>query len=290
MAQGVRLSRLTALRVGGKPREYFRPRDEEELRGALAECRDRRMPWRVLGGGSNLLVEDGDLPYAVIHIAPPGFGSVERAGRHGVRAGAGLRSGALLAFCRDEGLGGLEFLAGLPGSVGGAVAGNAGAWEHHVSDRLSRVHLIGPDGGRRVLPPERLRFGYRTAELDGAIVTAAEFALEPRDPELIGARMDHCIARRQQRHPAGLSAGCIFKNPPGESAGRLLDLCGLKGRRVGGAEVSRQHANFILNRGAASTRDVLALIAQMKRAVRRRFGIELELEVRHWPAARRRVA
>ncbi len=290
MAESVRLSRLTALRLGGRPLEYFRPRDEDELREALAECRRLHMPWRVLGGGSNLLVEDGELPYAVIHVAPPGFGRLERTGRREVRAGAAVRSGALLAFCRDEGLGGLEFLAGLPGSVGGAVAGNAGAWGRQVADRLGRLHLIGPDGGRRVLPPERVQFGYRKAELDGAIVTAAEFALEPRDPELIGARMVRHAARRRKRHPAGSSAGCIFKNPPGDSAGRLLDLCGLKGRRVGDAEVSRVHANFILNRGKANTQDVLTLIGQMQRAVRRRFGVELELEVKHWPAARRRVA
>ncbi len=102
--------------------------------------------------------------------------------------------------------------------------------------------------------------------------------------------MARYAARRRERHPAGLSAGCIFKNPSGDSAGRLLDLCGLKGRRVGDAEISQMHANFILNRGQASTQDVLALIGQMKRAVRRRFGIELELEVKHWPAARRQVA
>jgi UDP-N-acetylmuramate dehydrogenase len=278
------LRNLTTLRTGGRPEAYFRPGNTAELRRALQDCAERGMPWRVLGGGSNLLVEGGVLPGALIHMHAPGFSRVQRTDR-GLRVGAGTPVGRVVARCKHEGLGGLEFLAGLPGTVGGALAGNAGAWGCSVADRLRSVSVMSGAGRQRRLAPHELDMSYRHSGLDGLVITGAEFELQPRDPELVAAQVRDYLQRRRERHPLGAaSAGCIFKNPVGSSAGKLLDEAGMKGARVGDAAVSEKHANFIVNRGEATAQDVLALIGRMRRAVQERFGIELELEVRHWHA------
>jgi UDP-N-acetylmuramate dehydrogenase len=280
----IQLRQLTSLRVGGTPLCYFRPVDKPELLEVLGECRRRALPWRVLGGGTNLLVDEGVLPYAVIHIAAPGFSFVERTGR-GLCVGAGTQTSELLGYCRREGLGGLEFLSALPGTVGGAVAGNAGAWGQEICSRLTRAWIVTPDGREVLMHRSSLSFSYRCSNLQGAVVTAVELEVEPRDAELVALQMAEYARRRVGRHPMALpSAGCVFKNPPGASAGKLLDMCGMKGVRVGGAQVSASHANFVINDGTATARDVIGLIRLMRQQVRRRFGIELELEVRHWPS------
>lgn len=288
MTQPPPLRSLTTFCMGGTPVRYFRPRTLGELRAALRECRRSGLAWRTLGGGSNLLVDEGPLPFAVIHVHRPGFAGVEHVDDATVRVGAGMPTAELLARCRREGLGGLEFLAGLPGTVGGAVNGNAGAWGREIADVLARVQVVTPDGGPQWVPRAQLPCAYRRTELHGAVVTAAELRLEPCEPEFVRRRMTECALARAVRHPVGQpSAGCIFKNPPGRSAGALLDLCRLKGRRAGDAEVSERHANFILNHGGATASDVLELVAAMREAVRHRFDLELEMEVEHWPAGAR---
>jgi UDP-N-acetylmuramate dehydrogenase len=276
---------LTTFGMGGTPVRYYRPGAVPELRAALADCRRLKLPWRVLGGGSNLLVAEGQLPFCVIHIQSPGFDVIERVGPAAVRVGAGVPTARLLAYCREQGLGGLEFLAGLPGTIGGAIAGNAGAWGHEVCRCVTQLSLVSSQGTEKLLSGAGLKHSYREAQLDGAILTQARFELERRDPQLIGQLMAERTKARAARHPLGEpSAGCIFRNPPGNQAGKLLDLCGMKGRGVGGAQVSRLHANFIVNTGGAVARDVLHLVQIMRESVLRDFGIELELEVRHWPA------
>jgi UDP-N-acetylmuramate dehydrogenase len=285
----IQLRQLTSLRVGGTPLRYFHPRCKADLQEALAECRRRQLPWRVMGGGTNLLVDEGVLPYAVIHVIAPGFSFIERT-EQGARVGAGTPTAELLAFCRREGLGGLEFLAALPGTVGGAVAGNAGAWGREICQQLRRAWTVSAGGAEVLMQRSSISFSYRCSNLQGAVVTEVELALEPRDAELVALQMSEYARRRVGRHPMSQpSAGCVFKNPPGASAGKLLDMCGFKGARVGGAQVSTCHANFVLNSGNATARDIMALIRLMREEVQRRFGIELELEVRHWPA-RARVA
>jgi UDP-N-acetylmuramate dehydrogenase len=285
MRKTVHLQQLTTFHIGGAPVRYVHPRTEAGLLAALAECRRASLPWRVLGGGSNLLVDEGRLPYAVIHVHAPGLDTVERTSEASVRVGAGLPSGRLLTYCRDAGLGGLEFMAALPGTVGGAVAGNAGAWGKEVCNMVSRLRVITPEGKVAVIPHAEIEYSYRQTKLRGAVITEAEFHLDPRDPRLIGLQMTEYARARCERHPMSeRSAGCVFKNPPGVSAGKLLDECGLKGLKMGDAEVSVHHANFIVNRGKAAAADVLRLIEVMRAAVRNAFGIELELEVRHWPA------
>ncbi len=284
MDTAIQLRQLTSLRVGGTPLCYFHPASKTELREALAECRRQELPWRVLGGGTNLLVDEGVLPYAVIHIAAPGFSSIERT-EAGLLVGAGTPTAELLGYCRSEGLGGLEFLAALPGTVGGAVAGNAGAWGQEICSKLLQAWTVDPDGGERLMHRSSLSFSYRCSNLQGGVVTAVELELEPRDPALVALQMAEYARRRVGRHPMAVpSAGCVFKNPPGASAGKLLDMCGMKGVCVGGAQVSTSHANFIVNIGGATAHDIIGLIRMMRERVRRRFGIELELEVRHWSA------
>lgn len=290
MARVIQLRRLTTFRIGGRPAAYFQPADDAQLRAALEQCRRLGAPWRVMGHGSNLLVDDGDLPCAVIRIHSPGFDWIERAGPLTVHVGAGAAMAALLRYCRDNGLSGLEFLSGLPGTAGGALSGNAGAWGGEVSGPLRRLRVMSPRGIAADLDRDDAGFAYRACRLAGAVITEAEFELRPASPELIAGRMADYARRRAEQHPvAEPSAGCIFKNPPGQSAGKLLDLCRMKGQCVGGARVSERHANFIVNIGAASARDVLTLIRRMREAVRRTFGVELQLEVKHW-AARPRAA
>jgi UDP-N-acetylmuramate dehydrogenase len=285
METTARLQTLTTFRIGGTPMRYFEPAGVGELREALAACADTATPWQVMGGGSNLLVEDGPLPFAVVRIHAPGFAALDRTGPATVGAGAGVPIARLLSFCRREELGGLEYLAGLPGTVGGAVAGNAGAWNRCVTDRVRDVTIMDPDGSLRKATAGDLGAGYRRTELDGGVVVAVEFGLEPRNGDLIRLRMQRHMDRRLGRHPLKeFSAGCIFRNPPGRSAGELIDRCGLKGYRIGGAQISERHANFILNCGGAAAADVLALIRLVREAVRREHGVVLELEVRHWTA------
>ena len=284
----MKLCELTTLRTGGRPARYYRPGGEAELRRALGECRRARMPWRVLGGGSNLLVGDAPLPFAAMHIHKSGFGDVAQTTATRLTVGAGLTVVQLLTECRDAKLGGLEALTGLPGTVGGALRGNAGAQGVHLSDRLVRLWGFNADGRREEVPRSDITFSYRHSDLHDLIITGAEFELEPRPRDEISATMRRVIQRRNAAHPVGLStAGCIFRNPPDLCAGRLLDECGLKGRRVGAAIVSTDHANFIVNEGGASGDDVAQLVRLMREAVQRRFGIALELEVQCWPAIAR---
>jgi len=284
----MKFSELTTLGTGGRPARYCRPGGEAELRRVLGECRRARMPWRALGGGSNLLVGDAPLPCAAVHIHKSGFGDVTQATPTRLTVGAGLTVAQLLTECRDAKLGGLEALAGLPGTVGGALHGNAGAQGIHLSDRLVRLWGLNADGRRRQIPRCDITFSYRHSDLHDLIITGAEFELEPRPRTEISAAMRRVLQQRSAAHPVGLStAGCIFRNPPGRYAGQMLDECGLKGRRVGAAVVSTDHANFIVNEGGASGDDVVELVRLMREAVQRRFGVTLELEVKCWPAIAR---
>jgi len=279
----VLIRQLTTLRVGGSPLLYVRPRTYGELARALERCRGMGLPVRIMGGGSNLLVDDGVLPFAVVHLCSPGFDWIERLGPTRLRVGAGVRLANLLNYSRRAGLSGVEFLAGIPGTLGGALAGNTGAWNCTIGERVRRAWVLAEDGGPGLIEVDEQTFGYRASALSGRIITEAELELEPGSPERIAEAVNHHAAMKAARHPmASPSAGCIFKNPAPMPAGKLLDLCGLKGRRVGGAEVSPLHANFICNVDRATSRDVAVLIATMWEEVRRRFGLELELEVKRW--------
>ena len=284
----IELSTFTTFRIGGRPMRYVMPSGYEELESALRLCRKHKVPWRVLGGGSNLLIEDGTLPFVVIHVCAPGFQWIREVDEHTYRVGAGVRLGKLMSHARRGGHGGLEFLAGIPGTVGGTLAGNAGAWGETICDRVRRLWLVDKLGRIEEVNAGSLERSYRSLDVGGRIITEAEFELEPRAPDLIRQMTRELRRKKASRHPVReKSAGCVFKNPPTCSAGELIDRCGLKGKKCGGAEISKLHANFIVNTGEARASDVLALVEMIKDEVRKKFDVELELELRHWSAQKR---
>jgi len=279
----VALKRLTTFHIGGQPLLYVRPENYIELRASLSLCRRRNLPFRVLGGGSNLLVGDGPLPFAVIHVCAPGFAWIKRIGPATMKVGAGIRMRRLLRYCEREGLGGLEFMAGIPGTIAGALVGNAGAWGRSMGQVIRRAWRFDDELGKVETPVEDMGLGYRTSRLGGLIITEVEIELEPRSPELVARMARRYAIEKARRHPMNArSAGCVFKNPPGLSAGKVLDICGFKGVRVGGAQVSPVHANFICNIADASEEDVLQLIDRMRRKAHDVLGVDLELEIKHW--------
>ncbi|MBC7105741.1 MAG: UDP-N-acetylmuramate dehydrogenase, partial [Firmicutes bacterium] len=228
-----------------------------------------------------ILVLDEGIPGRVVRIGPRLGGVTVRDRR--VVAGAGAGLGRLAGAARDAGLTGLEFLAGIPGTVGGAVAVNAGAHGRAVADRLRRITVVDRAGDCHVKGPEELEFAYRSSNVGarGWIVAEAEFGLDHGDPASIGRTMEEYLRKRRQTQPLNLpSAGSVFKNPPGAPpAGWLVEMAGGKGLRVGGAMVSPVHANFVVNTGGATARDVLTLIERVRELVYRRFGVHLALEV-----------
>ena len=236
----------------------------------------------IIGNGSNLLVRDGGIRGLVLRVAG-GMNAIRREGdRLIVEAGASLASVA--AFARDEGLCGLAELGGIPGTVGGGVLMNAGAYGAELSQVVAQVEGIHLADGRRVsYPADRLNFSYRHSALmdTDVVVTQATLALAPGDPEAIRARMEACARARREKQPLNLpSAGSTFKRPEGHFAAKLIDDCGLRGLTVGGAQVSEKHAGFVVNIGGATARDMLELMRQIEQRVFEQTGVQLEPEVR----------
>ncbi|MEW5723756.1 MAG: UDP-N-acetylmuramate dehydrogenase [Thermodesulfobacteriota bacterium] len=281
---GVPLAPLTTFGLGGRAAVLAEPDTVAELAGFLGYVRERGLAWFLLGGGSNVLFRDGGFAGVVIRLGPS-FGRIETrpAGKDEVLvdAGAAAPTPALLALTRREGLTGLEFLAGIPGRVGGALAMNAGTREGQAAGAVAGVEILEASGRTRLLRREELKPGYRRLELpEEAVILKGIFRLRRDAPEMVEARVSAQLERRAASQPRGVrSAGSVFRNPPGDFAGRLIEQAGLKGRRIGGAWVAREHANFIVHQGGATSGQVLALMEEITHAVRERFGIELEPEV-----------
>ena len=273
------LARYTSFRIGGPATLLVCPSDPEDLKRALAFAASEGLPVHVLGGGSNTLVRDGG--FRGMAIALHAFQILERR-RDGVAAGAGVRVSRLLAFCCRHGLAGLEILSGVPGTVGGAVWGNAGAWGGATADALASAEIVTAAGEERTLARQEIPFRYRASGLPaGSVITQAVFALAPDDPTAIRRRISGYLVRRNASQPVEFrSAGSIFKNPPGDYAGRLVEQTGLKGSRIGNAMISTKHGNYIVNLGGARAADVLALVALARERVREATRIDLELEVK----------
>jgi UDP-N-acetylmuramate dehydrogenase len=276
----VPLSRFTSLRVGGAADALAMPPDRSALRRCLAACAAHRLPVTVLGSGFNTLVRDGGIEGVVLRLQP--LRALRRDPAGDLVAEAGVSHATVTRHCVEQGLAGLEFAAGIPGSVGGWIAMNAGVPEREVKDVVRAVEVMEAGGASRCLPAEALRFAYRRAALpEGAVVVAAAFRVRESTREAVQGEVDRHLAKRARSQPLDVpSCGSVFKNPPGDFAGRLIEAAGLKGERVGGAEISELHANFIVNRGGATASDVLALIDAARRRVRERTGVELEPEVR----------
>jgi len=286
------LAQHTTLRVGGPADVYVEPASEADLAAVVGFCGARGVPFFVIGRGSNLLVRDGGYRGVVIRLAPAGFSQIEillepasrRSGRPeacpAIRCGAGAKLKNVAMEARRHGLSGLEFLEGIPGSVGGALRMNAGAMGSQTFDVVESVRLMNFQGDIREFTPEEMVVKYRGCDtLKNHIALGAGLKGRADSPESIAQRMSAFSQKRWATQPAAPSAGCVFKNPPSIPAGKLIDELGLKGARVGGAAVSPEHGNFIVNDGNARARDVLELIGLLQAKARAERGIELQTEV-----------
>jgi UDP-N-acetylmuramate dehydrogenase len=275
-----RLARHTAWGIGGVADRFYEPADVDDLCRFLGQLpADEPLFW--LGLGSNLLVRDGGIRGTVLYLGT-GLGRIERAGECGVRAQAGAPCPKVARFCARARLAGAEFLAGIPGTVGGALAMNAGAFGGETYSIVVRVETVTRAGERRERAASEFQTGYRHVVPPAAEwFLGAEFALHADALGAGEARIRELLKRRALTQPIGTrNCGSVFRNPPGDHAARLIEQCGLKGERIGGAEVSRKHANFIINTGAASAADVEALIERVMERVERTHGVVLVPEVR----------
>ncbi len=279
LRERVPLAQRTTLRIGGPARYFAEVDDAEALAAVLKTAADCGRPVLVLGKGSNILVPDSGFAGFVVVLT--GDFQVPAIEGTRVRCGGGVALMSLALATRDAGLSGLENLSGIPSSFGGAVRINAGAYGSELFDVLESVTVVSRRGDERTVPASSIAHGYRwTALMErDDIVAAGVMGLRERPRQEIEARLREVTAKRRNALPKQPNAGSIFKNPPGAFAGRLLEECGLKGRRVGGAEVSAVHANVIVNMGGATADDVRALMGEMREAVRAKFGIELVPEI-----------
>jgi len=277
------LAEKTTMRVGGAARVYVEPASVEDLQAIFRQLTGEAVPVVMLGRGSNLLIPDKGVDAVVVSLSHPSWQVFESRPDGRVWVGAGLRLKNLCGLAIKAGLAGFEFLEGIPGNVGGALRMNAGAMGGWMFDVVEEVRLMTRAGEIRTLRKSEMHVDYRhCAELTEAVALGALLVpvhAKPDDDQAIKRQIDAYRDKRHQTQPREPSAGCIFKNPPGNSAGRLIDQAGLKGERIGGAEVSTVHANFIVNRGGASCADVIALVRRVRARVQESSGVTLEPEV-----------
>lgn len=274
------LAGLTSFRIGGTADLFMAVDDEKELSTAMAAAYQHSVPVFCLGAGTNLLVSDRGIRGLVLTLRA-GLASVA-VHDNNVSVGAAMQFRTLVETVVEHGLGGLEFGEGIPGTVGGGLVMNAGAFGGEIARVVTLVHGVTQTGERRALTNQEVGFAYRRSALPrGFVITRVEFELEPGDRETLWAQVHAVRARRAAHQPGDYpNAGSIFKNPPGNFAGRLLEAAGLKGRRIGGAAFSCRHANFIINLGGASADDVRALIELARDKVQQATGVLLEPEVK----------
>jgi len=273
------LAKRTTLRVGGPAEFYVEPADESELAKVLRFCRDRDVPFFLLGRGSNLLIRDGGIRGVVIHLGAPAFSQIELEGEQ-LRCGAGAKLKDIALTAKRHGIGGLEFLEGIPGNLGGALRMNAGAMNGWTFEAVESLRYMDHAGVAHERPARDVETTYRSCPLlKSAVALGAVLKGRPAPREQIEAKLAECQQKRWTSQPKEPSAGCIFKNTKTVPAGKLVDELGLKGTRVGGEVVSDVHGNFIINDGSATARDVLALIEVIRTTARAERGIELETEV-----------
>jgi UDP-N-acetylmuramate dehydrogenase len=285
------MSRHTSFQVGGPADAIVVPGNLGVLTELIRELGQRNLKFFILGHGTNLLVKDNGFR-GVIIVLREGFNHIIKYSEDGIiNVMAGAPLSRLCRFAIKNGLSGLNFALGIPGTVGGGIVTNAGTWLGSIGDILNKVKVVLPDGEIRSITKEKLRFSYRQLlwENDLAGITASapvivsgSFALAPDDPEKIRKEARKIVIWRKERQPIWFpSAGCFFKNPAsGKTAGQLIDLAGLKGKSFGGAEISTRHANFIVNRKNASAADILALMKMIQETIWKKFNIILEPEVR----------
>ena len=281
------MHRLTTYKVGGPVEALWEARDLETLKKVIRYLSLEGIPYGALGRGSNLLVKDEGIDGVMILLKGSLAAIKEGVGKSLVWAGSGVRLTDLMSWCRKKGMSGLEFLTGIPGTVGGAVAMNAGAFGQEINERIKTLQFVLPGGTQAEMKRSELKFSYRRLHMkEGGLVTKTCFCLDGNTPEAVSEKMGGYLKTRKQTQPLEYpSAGSVFKNPPGApfstlGAGKLIEKAGLKGKRIGGAMVSEKHANFIVNDGGATARDILMLMDLVRLEVKRMSGIDLEPEIR----------
>ncbi|HAM39717.1 MAG: UDP-N-acetylenolpyruvoylglucosamine reductase [Elusimicrobia bacterium RIFOXYC2_FULL_34_12] len=280
--QNESMSRHTTFRIGGCCDLYVEVKTVDELKNLIKYIRKKRIPYFILGAGSNLLVKDNGIKGIVIKLAGD-FSKVEfDFKRKVVKAGSSCSLQGLIKKCRDNSLGGMEFLAGIPGTVGGAVVMNAGTTQGNIGSIVKSAALMDDKGKISLIDKSRLKFSYRSSNIkEKGIVLFVELMLKKMNKSNIMKNSDEVKMYRAKTQPIGeFNAGCIFKNPAGDFAARLIDDAGLKGISVGGAVVSNKHANYINNSGNASANDVLRLISKIRKKVKEKYNKKLELEIK----------
>jgi UDP-N-acetylmuramate dehydrogenase len=276
------MSRYTSLRIGGPADALARPADRNELAALLQLCAQHQLPHQVTGSGFNTLVRDGGLEGVTIQLAK--LRALDERPGGAVRAEAGVSHSQLTRFCEKRGLAGLEFGSGIPGTVGGWLAMNAGIPMQEVKSAVRELEVMSPTGRRRRhLRREGLRFVYRALHglAPGSVIVSVLLRVAISTPARVKSEVDRLLDRRARTQPLNVpSCGSVFKNPPGDHAGRLIEAAGLKGFTIGGAQFSQVHANFIANLGGATAADVIALVEHARQIVAERTGIRLVPEVR----------
>ncbi len=268
--------------MGGPAQYFLTPHNAAELAQVLAVCHENHVPVHLLGSGSNLLVRDEGVAGAVIYLNAPAFAEVKISGST-CSAGAGALLSHVISETVRAGLAGFETLAGIPGTIGGALCGNAGGRHGDIGSFVTSISALDLEGRPVVRTGDGLMFGYRTSGLEDLVFLDATFALQPQKSEEITERLRKIWITKKASQPlASQSVGCIFKNPRGSSAGELIEKAGLKGTRVGAAEVSDRHANFLVTHSGATSSDVLRLMDLVQSKVAGQFGVHLEPEVKIW--------
>lgn len=278
------MAKHTSFRIGGNAEMMALPKNEEELSALLKMSTEMDIPYAILGAGTNVLAPDEGIPGLIICLKDC-FGGMERLDETTICVAAGVTMARAAVFAASANLGGLEFAHGIPGTVGGGVYMNAGAYGGEIKDVCRRVKIMEPNGESRWIEGEELGFSYRHSAIEDYpwIVLTAEFTLEPKPEEEVKAKMQELIGKRRSSQPLDLpSAGSAFKRPVGGYAAALIDQAGLKGYQVGGAAVSTKHAGFVVNMGGATANDVKKLLSEVSDIVFEKSGIRLEPEVRIW--------
>ncbi len=283
LQENVPLSSYTAARIGGPADAMVFVRSADELAEAAEKLWKMDVPYLLLGGGSNVLVSDKGVRGVVIINRARILKFDSQSEPPSVHAESGVTANDVAQRAARLGLAGFEWAAGVPGSLGGAVYGNAGAFGENIAGNLISIELIHRQDGRQVWPVEKMEYGYRTSMLKRdrppVLILSVDLALSHGNPQAIQAKMEQFSERRRNTQPPGASMGSMFKNPTDDKAGRLIEAAGLKGRRIGNAEISTQHANFFINHGQTRAEDMKALIDLARNTVSEKFGINLELEV-----------
>ncbi len=290
LQKDIPLARFTSAHVGGPADVLLEINTVDELVQAATLVWNEGLPWMILGGGSNVLVSDAGVRAVVLLNRARQVNFDEACEPPAVWAESGANFGLVARQAASRGLAGLEWAAGIPGTVGGAVVGNAGAHGGDMAGNLVVADILqrNPNAqeglpNRELWPTERLGYAYRTSllkRLSGQVVVlAAQLRLERSKPETVQAKIDEFVGYRRRTQPPGASMGSMFKNPPGDYAGRLIEAAGLKGARVGEAQISTLHSNFFINHGQATAADIYALIEMARRTVAEKFGVHLELEI-----------